>query len=395
MDQKKKLSAKEIVADIWNGLDDDALMTKFGLSRKQLEAVFKKLVAAGHISQADLDARGKGPEELVEVEPDVPPVPVPESLRAQKAVAAGYELLRPVEPTSISPSYSARAAIGIIVGIVLQVSGAIVIRAGDLLAAAGAMMVLGGTAVLLWGCYNLVKKKGYHGALCLLGIPWCFGVLLLLVLPNKNKEGSSWGPAIVVLALVGFMCLFVVPIFLAIAVPYYVSYQRTVCDRMAAKDLALFGVGLKRLGNELGDASLSWDEESAGELASKNGIGYLVGPYYGWGGCSKKCGVLARMTKENQRWVAECVSLKGSHPSGSATRYVYRMRVTDGKTLPAKVIHNVTDVGDGAAQSWNSYPTHGRCYTGSLVQKLDGPDKALFSVKTPRSAPCQPLRAPQ
>jgi hypothetical protein len=398
MDQRKRISAKEIAADIWNGLDDDALMTKFGLSRKQLEAVFKKLIAAGHVSQADLDARGKGPEELIEVEQDVPPLPVPDSRPAQNSEAAAYEPPNPIEPNSLSPSYTVRAAIGIIGGIVLQLGGAFVIRQGELLAAVGALIALGGTALLVWGCYNLVKKKGYHPALALLGIPWCFGVLLLLVMPNKNIEGASWKPAVVALVVVGvigFVCILVLPIVLAIAVPYYVSYKRTTCDRMAAKDLNLFAAGLERLGNELGDASLPWDEESAGELASKNGIGYLVGPYYGWGGCSKQCGVLVRMTKDNQRWVAECAALKGAQPQGARSRYVYRQYIIGGKALPAKVTKNVIDAGNGQAQSWNSYPIRGRCYTDSLIQKLDGPDKASFTVKTPRSAPCEPLRVSQ
>ncbi len=281
-----------------------------------------------------------------------------------------------------------RAAIGITIGIVLPIAGGILSATYDPLI--GKLIVLLGTGLMLWGCYYLVKNKGYHWALCLLGLLGCFGLLILLIIPNKNKQGGSWNPALVaaVIAGVGFIFVCFMGIVLAIAIPYYVSYKRTACDRSAAGDVAKLGAAMERLGNELRDSSLSWNEESAGELVSKNGIRYLVGPYYGWGGCSKKCGVLMRVTKEHDRWVAECVALKGSHPQGAGSRYVYRQEVIGGKPLPVKVTQNPIDAGDGQAQSWNSYPLADTCYIDSLVQK----DVGSFTVKKPQSARCEALR---
>jgi hypothetical protein len=388
MDQKKRLSAKEIVANMRNGLDDDALMTKFGLSRKQLEAVFKKLLGAGHISQADLDARVRDAEDLLDVEPDVPSPIEPQSGFTQSAAVDGEDSPAPVISPSLSRTYASRAALGIISGILIQVAGAVIIRQKVLPGPVGGLIALGGTALLLWGCYNLVMKKGYHWALSLLGIPWCFGLLFLLLIPDKHKAGSSWKPTIVALVVLGafcFMSLFIVPIFLAISIPYYVSYKRTSCDRMAIRDVALFGAAMERLGKEAGKASLPWNEESAGKLASKNAMGYLVGPYYGWAGSSKKCSVLVRMTKEKEHWVFEGVALKGSHP-GPRSRYVYRRRIIGDKYLRSKVVSNVTDARDGQTQHWNSYPAHDKCYTSSLLQKIGDTDDALFAVGAPRKS---------
>jgi|GEM_PF-619901 len=57
MEEKKTVSAKAIVADIKAGIDDFELMRRHELSPGQLQKVLTKLVAAGHLTQADIDAR--------------------------------------------------------------------------------------------------------------------------------------------------------------------------------------------------------------------------------------------------------------------------------------------------------------------------------------------------
>ncbi|MFH0823240.1 MAG: hypothetical protein V2B18_10865 [Pseudomonadota bacterium] len=57
MQEGRKLSAKEIVADMRSGLTDDDLMKKYGLSRPKLDGIFQKLIGIGAVSQADLDTR--------------------------------------------------------------------------------------------------------------------------------------------------------------------------------------------------------------------------------------------------------------------------------------------------------------------------------------------------
>ncbi|MFH0821760.1 MAG: ankyrin repeat domain-containing protein [Pseudomonadota bacterium] len=54
LNQKKTLSAKAVVADVRAGLSDAELMEKYGLSPKELERVYRKLVEAGVLTQAEV-----------------------------------------------------------------------------------------------------------------------------------------------------------------------------------------------------------------------------------------------------------------------------------------------------------------------------------------------------
>ena len=42
---------------------------------------------------------------------------------------------------------------------------------------------------LIWGLYNYAKAKGYSGWLCLLGFLYILGLIILVVLPDKRKNG--------------------------------------------------------------------------------------------------------------------------------------------------------------------------------------------------------------
>lgn len=57
MAQKRKISANQIVKDVKNGLDDEALMEKYSLSEDNLNKVLQKLIHAGAITQEELDSR--------------------------------------------------------------------------------------------------------------------------------------------------------------------------------------------------------------------------------------------------------------------------------------------------------------------------------------------------
>ena len=52
---KRTISAKEILTDIKAGMDDAALMQRYGLPEKNLQSVFKKLVDAGVLENSELD----------------------------------------------------------------------------------------------------------------------------------------------------------------------------------------------------------------------------------------------------------------------------------------------------------------------------------------------------
>lgn len=55
----RKIKAKEFVADMRAQMDDRALMRKYGLSEKELETVFQKLIEADFITKFELWERAK------------------------------------------------------------------------------------------------------------------------------------------------------------------------------------------------------------------------------------------------------------------------------------------------------------------------------------------------
>ena len=62
-----EIKAKDAVRDIRSGMDDFALMDKYGLSAKGLQSLFDQLVAAGLLSRGDLDLRMPFSEGTVDV----------------------------------------------------------------------------------------------------------------------------------------------------------------------------------------------------------------------------------------------------------------------------------------------------------------------------------------
>jgi hypothetical protein len=64
---KRKITGREVLKDIKAGMDDPALMEKYKLSAQGLQSVFTKLVNAGVMAQAELDARVPVSERTVEL----------------------------------------------------------------------------------------------------------------------------------------------------------------------------------------------------------------------------------------------------------------------------------------------------------------------------------------
>ena len=56
---KKRLMVKPFLQDLKNGMDDQELMTKHGLSNKQFLSVIEKLVAKGVLPARELEAEGQ------------------------------------------------------------------------------------------------------------------------------------------------------------------------------------------------------------------------------------------------------------------------------------------------------------------------------------------------
>lgn len=79
--------------------------------------------------------------------------------------------------------------IGVGVGILLQILGNVVKNQGGSMEMVGWAVILLGAAAFIWGCVNYAQGKGHSGALGLLGLLSCLGLLILIVLPDKHKNG--------------------------------------------------------------------------------------------------------------------------------------------------------------------------------------------------------------
>lgn len=183
---------------------------------------------------------------------------------------------------------------------------------------------------------------------------------------RRGNSGFTLIELMVVVAIIGVL--------LAVAVPYYIAYKRTTCDRAANRDATRLSAALERFHNELVDLNCSFDATSTDIQLS-----WLTGPYYGWSGTNRKCGVkLWRYSGEV--WV--CAD-KGSHPEGATgVRYIYRVSLAGGADLPS-----TRDLCQGQA-----YGLHDDlCFTSSMLQGI-GPGGCI-PTEPPNPKPCRDLTA--
>ncbi len=83
--------------------------------------------------------------------------------------------------------YKTKTNIGIGVGILLQILGA-VLSGVESIAIIGLLMQVVGFIMFIWGCSCYAVGKGYSQFLGILGLLSCLGLVILVVLPDKHKS---------------------------------------------------------------------------------------------------------------------------------------------------------------------------------------------------------------
>ena len=84
-----------------------------------------------------------------------------------------------------------RSGIGVIVGVVVMLLGGQLAQLGPEFVLSGVALSLGGWALMLWGCINYMRWKGYSGWFGLIGYLLLLGLIILLCLPNRRKRSRQ------------------------------------------------------------------------------------------------------------------------------------------------------------------------------------------------------------
>src|SRR5262249_51716273 len=90
-----------------------------------------------------------------------------------------------------SKQFQTRANLGILGGIVLMFVGSGLAQQGPDLWFLGITVLLGGWALLIWGCANYMRYKGYSGWFGLFGYLLLPGLLILVCFPNRRNRLSQ------------------------------------------------------------------------------------------------------------------------------------------------------------------------------------------------------------
>ena len=79
--------------------------------------------------------------------------------------------------------------IGVGIGVPLEVAGSLMMEKPSLELWAS-ILFLAGVVFFIWGCINYAVGKGHSKVMGLLGILSCIGLVILVLLPDKNKEAK-------------------------------------------------------------------------------------------------------------------------------------------------------------------------------------------------------------
>ncbi len=83
--------------------------------------------------------------------------------------------------------YKTKTNVGVGLGILLQIIARALKTAWPSPASLATLIGLLGLGLFVYGCFNYAQGKGYSRWLGLLGLLSCLGLVVLVVLPDKNK----------------------------------------------------------------------------------------------------------------------------------------------------------------------------------------------------------------
>jgi hypothetical protein len=86
------------------------------------------------------------------------------------------------------PEKKTKTNIGVGAGILIQCARFFLVDQGYISSTAGLILTIVGVVLFTWGCMNYAEGKGHSKWLGLFGLLSCIGLLVLIFLPDRNKE---------------------------------------------------------------------------------------------------------------------------------------------------------------------------------------------------------------
>ncbi|MEW6349293.1 MAG: hypothetical protein AB1646_09535 [Thermodesulfobacteriota bacterium] len=348
----EEISPAEVMVDIGSGATDSDVRLKHGLSESELTLLYERLVAEGMMTPAELEARKTRAQD----EPDGAVMGAAQPEHRDVSDLEQWQAAR-----------SRRARLGIVLGLVLVLPAPVLAVAVLDAMGLAALCIIGGLLLYVWGCGQWAVRKGYHGRWGLLGlVPPFLGLLALALMKDRSGTTGPEYEGTQSAAVRAFVPILILGVILAVGAPYYVAKKRTRCDRAAVWDLNRLANALEGLRQEAPAGTAPW------EKLDEHSLRYLVGPFYGWGGTNRKCDVRIRILRG--RGEIQACALKGSTShEGYGTRYLYRVKLSDGTELP-------TTCGPCAGAAYGG--PGATCHAETMLN----PDGTL---RQPPGAPCQ------
>lgn len=81
--------------------------------------------------------------------------------------------------------------LGVGIGLTISITQVFLVRAHILPSLLGHIMAWLGLGFLVWGCMNYAEGKGHSKWFGLLGILSCIGLLILVLMPDRNKNSKT------------------------------------------------------------------------------------------------------------------------------------------------------------------------------------------------------------